>query len=118
MEQGLLPPELAVTIPAGPHEVDQRGWLMVTVAMVVIGLWSLRSPPAPSDPVRVPAARSEAWMADALPGVGVKTRDQQWQRITSGDLQALPERARAVASQIFTWTKSPLPIGSEPRPRP
>jgi hypothetical protein len=44
-------------------------------------------------------------MADALPGVGVKTRDVQWQRIKSGDLQALPERARVVAEQIFIWEK-------------
>ena len=118
MEQGLLPPEIATADPAGPHEVDHRGWLMVLMAMVVIGLWSLRSPPAPSDPVRVSAARSEAWMADALPGVGVKTRDQQWQRIKAGDLQALPERTRAVASQVFIWPKAHQTIGSEPRPRP
>ena len=118
MEQGLLPPELALTVPTGPHEIDHRGWLMVLMAMVLIGLWSLRSPPAPSDPVRVPGIHSEAWMADALPGVGVKTRDQQWQRIKSGDLQALPERARVVASQIFIWAKSPQSTDSEPRPRP
>ena len=118
MEQGLLPPELAVTVPTGPHEIDHRGWLMVLVAMALIGLWSLRSPPAPSDPLRVPTAHSEAWMADALPGVGVKTRDQQWQRIKAGDPHALPERARAVASQVFIWPKAHQTIGSEPHPRP
>ena len=114
----MLPPELAVTVPSGPHEIDHRGWLMVLMAMVLIGLWSLRSPPAPSDPLRVHAAHSEAWMADALPGVGVKTRDQQWQRIKAGDSHALPERARAVASQVFIWPETPLPIASEPRLRP
>jgi hypothetical protein len=107
MEQGLLPPEGAAvsTVPAGRHEIDHRGWLMVIGMMVLIGLWSQRSRPLPSDPVRVPVVHCEAWMADALPGVGVKTRDVQWQRIKSGDLQALPKRARVVAEQIFMWEK-------------
>ncbi len=120
MEQGLLPPEPAVVVATKPDEIDGRGWLMVMVAMVVIGLISLRTSPEPTEPLRIPCAASEAWMADALPGIGIKTRDLQWQKIRSGEIGALPERARAIARHVFIWPAAPdtttPAIDSELRP--
>lgn len=112
-EQDLLPPE-PVMVAAESQQVDGRGWLMVMIAMVVIGLWSLKPAPAPSEPHPIPYARSEAWMADALPGVGIKTRDQQWQRIRAGQLDTLPASARAIARQVFTWDESHQTSGGAP----
>lgn len=114
MEQDLIPPEPAVASPASSL-VDGRGWVMAVVAMVVIGVWTLRPAPAPSEPGRISAATSEPWMADALPGVGVKTRDEQWRRIRAGAIEALPERARAIAREVFTWP-DPHPTTGSSRP--
>lgn len=102
-----MPPEPAVVIATTPEEIDGRGWLMVMVAMVVIGLAGLRPSPTPIEPRRVACTASEAWMADALPGVGTKTRDLQWQRIRSGEIAALPERARTIARHVFIWPAEP-----------
>jgi hypothetical protein len=122
MEQGLLPPEPAVAVTATSEAIDGRGWLTVMVVMVVIGLGSLRSAPAPAEPVRIPCRESAAWMADALPGIGIKTRDLNWQKIRSGEITALPERARAIARQVFIWPTAPRPAvrtsDSEPHPHP
>jgi len=118
MEHDLLPPEPAVSVVVAPTEIDGHGWLSVMVAMAVIGLISLRLPPAPADPIRIPCTASEIWMADALPGVGIKTRDLQWQKIRSGEIDALPERARIIARQIFTWPEAPRSTDSELPPRP
>ena len=103
VEPGVLLPEGPAPLTAGPHEVDHRGWLMVLVAMVLIGSWTLRSPPTPDTPPRIPAAVSERWMADALPGVGVKTREAVWRKIREGEPASLPERARPTAQQVFIW---------------
>jgi hypothetical protein len=88
---------------------------MALVAMVSIGLWTLRAPPSPSEPGRIPNAASEPWMADALPGVGIKTRDEQWRKIRAGALNALPERARDLAREVFIWSDRHPTTGS-PRP--
>lgn len=117
MEQGLLPPEPAFAVVVAPEEVDGRGWLMVMVAMVVIGLGSLRPSPVPAEPSRIPCAVSETWMADALPGIGVKTRELQLQKIRAGDIDALPERARAIARQVFITPEAPRTTPDELRPR-
>lgn len=102
-----MPPEPAVVVATMPKEIDGRGWLMVMVAMLVIGLAGLRPSPTPVEPRRVACTASEGWMADALPGVGVKTRDLQWQKIRSGEIAALPERARTIARQVFIWPAAP-----------
>lgn len=114
-EQDLLPPG-PVMIAAGSQQIDARGWLMVIIAMVGIGGWSLRPAPAPSEPQRIPHARSEVWMADALPGVGPKTREQHWQRLKDGRLDSVSEPARIVARQIFSWEEPPQTSGDAPQP--
>lgn len=113
MEQGLVPLEPIVVKPDGAQEIDGRGWLMVLVAMVLIGLWALRPSPAPDKPQPVLVAQSEPWMADALPGIGAKTRAANWQRIRSGMFEALPERARETAREVFIWPPTPPPTGSQ-----
>lgn len=109
MERDLLPPEPAVVSPSGSEEVDGRGWSIVIMAMVLIGALSLRPTPQPGEPVRILHVDSQTWMADALPGIGVKTRDQQWRKIRAGEFAALPERARTIARQIFIWPDEPRP---------
>jgi hypothetical protein len=103
MESGLLPPDPTVLPPRSGSEIDNRGWLMVIVAMVVIGWWSHRPVPAPAEPIRIPTAMSESWMADALPGIGAKTREAHWRHLRAGAISQLPERARAIARQILVW---------------
>ncbi len=103
MESGLLPSAPALIADVGSTEVDNRGWVMVVIAMILIGFGSLRTAPQPTEPRRIFHAESQAWMADALPGVGVKTRDQHWQKIRVGDIAGLPERARVIARQVFIW---------------
>ncbi len=111
-EQDLVICEPAVVVTSGTLEVDGRGWLMALIAMVMIGLWSLRPSPAPIQPQQIPHQQSVVWMADALPGVGVKTRDLQWQRIQAGEIDSLPQRSRGIAREVFTWTVSSSTTGS------
>lgn len=112
VEQDLVACEPAVVVESRALEVDGRGWLVALIAMVLIGLWSFRPSPAPTQPRQIPHQQSAAWMADALPGVGVKTRDLQLQRIQAGEIDHLPERARGLAREIFSWTASPSTTGS------
>lgn len=120
MENGLLPPESMERPPTVSSEIDSRGWLMVIAAMVLIGWWSHRPDPAPTEPIRIPTAMSELWMADALPGIGVKTREAHWQHLRAGEITDLPERARAMAGQIFIWpvVRPHLPSGNARPQRP
>jgi hypothetical protein len=103
MEGGLLPPEPVASASSASSEIDARGWLVVIVAMVAIGWWSHRPVPAPVEPIRIPTTASELWMADALPGIGAKTREAHWRHLRAGAISELPERARAIARQIFDW---------------
>ena len=118
MEQGLIPPDPMTAPPAGSLAIDGRGWVTALVAMVLIGLWTFRAPPGPSEPRRIPTAMSEPWMADALPGVGIKTRDEQWRKVRAGTIDALPERARGMARVVFTWPDQHPPRSSSPLPTP
>ena len=54
------------------------------------------APPAP-----LAAACVEPWMADCLPGVGIKTRDRAAVALRAGHLAALPPRAQAMARDWF-----------------
>lgn len=120
MENGLVPPEPPELPPTISSEIDRRGWLTVIAAMLMIGWWSHRPDPLPAEPIRIPTVMSEPWMADALPGIGVKTREAHWQHVRAGDITDLPERARAMAGQMFTWpvVRSDLPSGNAHPQRP
>ena len=101
METIDIPNELAVLEPVVAEHVDGRGGFAIIVAIALIGLISLRAAPAPTEPSRVALADSEAWMADALPGIGAKTRVAMFHELRAGHLEALPERARQMARQVF-----------------
>lgn len=73
--------------------------LAALAGLAVSGSWRARPPAAPP---RVPAAQAEAWMADCLPGIGAKRREQAAAAIRSGDLAALPPAARAAARELFS----------------
>jgi len=51
---------------------------------------------------RLPAGDCEAWMADALPGIGPKTREAMAAAIRSGEWRHLPSGAREVAKRVFS----------------
>lgn len=81
--------------------IDSRGWVMVLVVMAIIGVFTLRSAPSPLVPNRIPVNTADAWMADALPGIGPKTRESMLQRIRLGSFDSLPARAQVIARQVF-----------------
>ena len=112
METSDFPSELAGLEPVVAEHVDGRGGFAVIVAMALIGMISLRAAPAPTEPSRVALADSEAWMADALPGIGAKTRVAMFHQLRAGHLEALPERARHMARQVFL-----IPESNERSPR-
>ncbi len=104
IETSITPSDLVVLQPVVAEHVDGRGGLVVIVAMALIGLVSLRAAPAPTEPSRVALGAlgdNEAWMADALPGIGAKTRAAMFHQLRAGHLEALPERARQMARQVF-----------------
>lgn len=109
------PPQLPQVIDG----IDPRGWATVMLAMCVIGLISFRSSPMPRQPARIEARFAEEWMADALPGIGPKTRAEMAQRIKAGPVETLPTKAQAVARQVFTWPAAVRsPSGSSGHPAP
>ena len=107
IEADLLPVEPAAVAPELTREVDPRGWVAVIIVLIVVGCWSLRPPPAPTIPQRIAIAQVEPWMVDALPGIGARTRERYWRLVRDGALTALPERARAIAHQVFTRGEAP-----------
>ena len=77
--------------------------LVLLVAIGGLAVWRAARPPADH---RLPAAQAEAWMADCLPGIGPVTREAMAAAIRSGDLEALPARARPVARRVFSFDPS------------
>lgn len=93
--------------------IDSRGWVMVLVAMLIIGAFTLRSAPSPLVPNRIPVNTADAWMADALPGIGPKTRESMLQKIRLGAFDSLPARAQVIAHHVFIRPAAdPWPSGS------
>jgi hypothetical protein len=93
--------------------IDSRGWVMVLVAMVIIGVFTLRPAPSPLFPGRIQTNAAEAWMADALPGIGPKTRESMVHKIRLGAFDVLPARAQVIARQVFMLPAADqLPTGS------
>jgi hypothetical protein len=73
---------------------------LVLVMLVIAGLaWR----PAPGANIPPPMALSDAapWMADALPGVGPKSRDQVAKQLQQGSIKDIPARARAMVGHLF-----------------
>ena len=107
IEADLLPTDPA-THPSEPSRaIDARGWCAAIVLLALAGVWSLRTPPVPGIPQRIEVTQAEPWMVDTLPGIGARTRERYWRVVRTGVATALPERARAIARQVFTWPEGP-----------
>jgi hypothetical protein len=80
---------------------DRIPRLTLFSAMVLCGGLAWR--PAPGDliPTRMPLSETQPWMADALVGVGAKSRDQVAQQLRAQHLSSLPARARAMVPVLF-----------------
>ncbi|HYE04321.1 MAG TPA: hypothetical protein VEL07_02260 [Planctomycetota bacterium] len=70
-------------------------------AVMLIGLVASVWPGATPPPAPVPCAEAEAWMVDALPGVGAATRAAMTDAVRAGRLDELPPAARARAEALF-----------------
>jgi hypothetical protein len=83
--------------------VDRSALWAVTIVAVVMAmgavhrLWPRATSPAQRDP-----QHAELWMADALPGVGAKTREAALESVREGHHERLPKAAQLVAQQVFT----------------
>ncbi len=77
---------------------------LVLVMLVIAGL-AWRPAPGANIPPRLALSDAAPWMADALPGVGPKSRDQVATQLRQGNIKAIPSRARATIDSLF----SPLP---------
>jgi hypothetical protein len=88
---------------------ERRRAVAAATALVALGLAATvaprRAPPPP-----VPCAQAEAWMVDALPGVGRGTRAQALAAVRSGRLELLPPAARARAA---VWFAPPQASGTD-----
>jgi hypothetical protein len=115
IEQQALPPSQTQVA----QGIDGRGWVVVVLAMLVIGGLSLRSVPTPGEPARIAAHDSQDWMADALPGIGPKSRDLMASHIRAGAFDSLPARSQVIAKLVFTWpTTGTRPKHMTPRQAP
>jgi hypothetical protein len=66
-----------------------RDAIAAGVLLLALGVWaSLRPPTDRMAPSAVPAATCSTWMADAVPGVGPKTREAVAARIRAGQVPA------------------------------
>jgi hypothetical protein len=96
--------------------IDARGWPAVIVLMLVVGLLAWRPSPAPDVPTRIAIDQGASWMAEALPGIGPRTRELRWQQIRAGELHALPQRAGVLAAEVFIWPAPPPTTPGMDRP--
>ncbi len=69
----------------------------VLVLGVTASAWPAAAPPA----ARVPCHLAEAWMVDALPGVGPATLASMIVAVRAGRFADLPPAARIRADQLF-----------------
>ncbi len=86
---------------------------LVLVMLVIAGL-AWRPAPGANIPPLMPLSDATPWMADALPGVGPKSRDQIATQLRQGNIKEIPTRARATIDRLF----SPLPKDHDSIPAP
>jgi hypothetical protein len=76
--------------------------LLLAAVLAGLGLWaSLRPAARGVEPEPIPRSAARPWMADCLPGVGIKTRDRVADALRAGRWEGVPARARAVARRWF-----------------
>lgn len=78
-----------------------QAWVCVGVLPLLGALAWWRPLPVPPAPPRIPASAAEPWMADCLPGVGVKTREHLAAAVRERRLEALPRGSQEAARQLF-----------------
>jgi hypothetical protein len=82
----------------------RRDASFAVLSVVCVGLACtalLRTPPGARVPPRMPTSAAQAWMTDALPGIGQKTRERMAAAIRANTFEQLPARARPLAEQVF-----------------
>ena len=90
--------------------MNDRWWLVLAIA-VVLGLGSrARLHPTAHAPALRDPTTAEAWMIDALPGVGGKRLTETLAAVHSEQFTALQKPARDCAEKIF----SPGPVDQDP----
>lgn len=85
------------------HDLRQRHQLLIAFGLLLLlgGVAYFRPIPVPGAPPRIPLSLATTWMADCLPGVGAKNRQRVAEMLRSGDCDALPKRAQAMARDVF-----------------
>jgi len=81
---------------------ERIGIALLIVAVLAVGFWrgaTQRDRPRDS---RVPYHEAEAWMVDAVPGVGPKTRDAVADAVRRDALHELPEHLRERLPRWFS----------------
>jgi hypothetical protein len=82
----------------------ERG--VLAAVLLAVALWAQLRPSRPIHaPQPVPAERAQAWMVDALPGVGPKRRDQAVVAVRQHLVEDLPKAARKMAREVFSFTR-------------
>jgi len=61
----------------------------------------LRPTPSPAIPPRLPKTQVTPWVADCLPGIGPRRRDNAAAALAAGRLGELPAGSRATAAQLI-----------------
>ena len=81
--------------------MNERWWFALAIA-TVLGLSAYKHHwPAASAPARRAPSSAEAWMIDALPGIGSKRLGPALAAVRAGHLAALPAPARGCAEKVF-----------------
>ncbi len=80
--------------------------LAIMLLVTAIAVRVATSPRLPRPPL-IPIAEAEPWMAAALPGIGMKTREAMAAHIRAGERQKLPPGARAAALTMFSGWPEP-----------
>lgn len=81
--------------------MNERWWFaLAIVAVLGMGAYSHRWPSAPAPSKREPCT-AEAWMIDALPGIGSIRLSGALAAVRSRHFTALPAPARVCAEKVF-----------------
>lgn len=87
--------------PASPRAERIRAAVLTALLMAAL-IVRVGVSPRPGQPPHVPITQAETWMADALTGIGAKTRAAMAVHIRAGEIDALPARARTEARAFFS----------------
>ncbi len=90
-------------------QTDDR-WIAGLAIILVLALaltGRLTQRPRPSEPARRDPATATTWMADCLPGVGLKRRDAAALALREGRIDQLPAQARPAVSRLFVSPDQP-----------